>query len=90
MQDKETYTKLKCLINHEDVHDLNYERLAIVIVDEKKVHSIARGFYNLRKNMVTDVLIYEQYENLYCDRMISEHIEDREIKLYFASEYEED
>ncbi len=87
MQDKKTYSQLKCFINHQDIHDLNYERLSIVIVNKNQIHSIAKGFYNLKKNMITDVTIYPQFQNWYCDRMISEYIENRTIKLYFEKTY---
>jgi len=87
MQDIKTYSKLKCFIFHEEIHNLNYERLAIVIMLKGELHSIAKGFYNLKKNMVTDITIYPKYENWFCDRMLSEYIEDRTIKLYFEETY---
>ena len=49
MQDIKTYSKLKCFIFHEEIHNLNYERLAIVIMLKGELHSIAKGFYNLKK-----------------------------------------
>ena len=73
-------------IDFQNIHSWNYERLPIsvkntFIINKKAyVETVAKGFYNLRKNSVyLDVM--PRYVDLYCDRLISELIESRNIAL---------
>ena len=87
--EKNHILNLYCTIDHEDVHLFNYERLLIsvkntFIINKKAyVETVAKGFYNLRKNSVyLDVM--PPYVDLYCDGLITELIENRKISINFA------
>lgn len=87
--EKNHILNLYCTIDHVDVHLFNYERLLIsvkntFIINKKAyVETVAKGFYNLRKNSVyLDVM--PPYVDLYCDGLITELIENRKISINFA------
>lgn len=89
MNNTKQYLKnLYVSIMHEDIHTLNYERLLIhvknpfIINGKHYVETIAKGFYNLRQNSVY-LSVEPPYKDNYCDREISELIENREIHLVF-------
>ena len=84
--EKNHILNLYSMIDLQDIHGWNYERLPISIktthiVNKKAyVHTVAKGFYNLRKNTCF-LNVYEPYLDSYCDRLISKLIESRNIAL---------
>jgi len=89
---KKEYLKLKCVINHYDINDLNDEQLSISITKalrtcgEIEIYTIGKAYYNFKKNWVTDVKIDKEYQNIYCDQMIAKYIEKRKISLNFMTD----